>query len=158
MQWLPLDFIPNIFHCGWNGNGAVGGKHKEVKIWPNWIESRHALMPRSQLRHNGCKVFWSHFWISIFLNPNISWSNVFIIIFTFLHWSTRQASCMHLRHRTSLMSTPWSFWTCIFTLGVWKMIWKWHKKSLGLLCQASWLNPKHCTKLYSDNISFVDNF
>ena len=57
MQWLPIDFIPNIFHCGWNGNGAVGGKHKEVKIWPDWIESRHALMPRSQLRHNGCKVF-----------------------------------------------------------------------------------------------------
>ena len=57
MQWLPIDFIPNIFHRGWNGNGAVGGKHKEVKIWPDWIESRHALMPRSQLRHNGFKVF-----------------------------------------------------------------------------------------------------
>ena len=80
----------------------------------------------------------------------------------------RLFSSTHLRHRTGLMSTPWSLWTCIFTLGFWKMMMKkvasWNNfendliKSLGLLCQASWLNPKHCTKLYSDNISFVDNF
>ena len=32
-------------------------------------------------------------------------------------WSTRQANFMHLKHGTSLLSTPWPFWTCIFTSG-----------------------------------------
>ena len=80
----------------------------------------------------------------------------------------RLFSSTDLRHRTGLMSTPWSLWTSIFTLGFWKMMMKkvasWNNfendliKSLGLLCQASWLNPKHCTKLYSDNISLVTIF
>ena len=34
-----------------------------------------------------------------------------------LPWSTQQASSMHLRHGTSLLSTPLPFWTCIITLG-----------------------------------------
>ena len=34
-----------------------------------------------------------------------------------LAWSTQQASSMHLRHGTTLLSTPLLFWTCIITLG-----------------------------------------
>ena len=34
-----------------------------------------------------------------------------------LAWSTQQASSMHLRHETSLLSTPLTFWACIITLG-----------------------------------------
>ena len=31
---------------------------------------------------------------------------------------------MHLRHRSSLLSTPWLFWTCTFTSGIVKMMMK----------------------------------
>ena len=34
-----------------------------------------------------------------------------------LAWSTQQASSMHLRHESSLLSTQLPFWTCIITLG-----------------------------------------
>ena len=33
-------------------------------------------------------------------------------------WSTRQANAMHWRHETSLLITPWPFWTCSFTSGM----------------------------------------
>ena len=32
-------------------------------------------------------------------------------------WSTLQANFIHIRHGTSLLSSPWSFWTCLFTSG-----------------------------------------
>ena len=50
----------------------------------------------------------------------------FVLIFTYylrlwyrskLDWSTQKASSMHLRHGTSLLSTPLPFWTFIITLG-----------------------------------------
>ena len=31
--------------------------------------------------------------------------------------NTLQASSMHLEHETSLLRTPWQYWTCIFTSG-----------------------------------------
>ena len=31
--------------------------------------------------------------------------------------SPLQARIIHLRHKTSLLGTPWPFWTCIFSLG-----------------------------------------
>ena len=47
---------------------------------------------------------------------------VFVIIFTYIAWSTQQASSMHLKHETTLLSTPLPFWTLIITVSKMMMI------------------------------------
>ena len=47
-----------------------------------------------------------------------------VIIQVQTDWSTQQASSLHLRHETTLLSTPLPFGACIITLGKVKMMTK----------------------------------
>ena len=99
---------------------------------PSVLQNMMTVYTISQFRRNIFKLigdqpnWWTEFPFSPFglerVNvKSFSEAQFFIIIFTQvrskLAWSTQQASSMHLKHGTSLLSTPLQFLTCIITIG-----------------------------------------
>ena len=92
-RWLNQNILQCFLYIFFQFQQNFAQKLKSKKIWAIW--SIFLLKP------NYFKKIFNHH----------------LYLLTRQKWSTRQASFMHLRHETSLLSTPWQFWTCIFTSG-----------------------------------------
>ena len=79
---------------------------KYIVLSDQWSNLHFCLNTQSQIILRS-KVLCHHFYLSKVNNTCPNWPGVL----------SRLHSSMHLRHGTSLLSTPLPFWTCIITLG-----------------------------------------
>ena len=123
---VELTFQTKVIHWGVLSTDRVGGRRPKTVPLTTFSVT---IFLHFNLKQN--TVFTTnvgHIWFLFLKNykPNYSKKQrFFIIIFTYLRyytspkwpWSTEQASTVHFRHETSLLSTQWSYWTGISTSG-----------------------------------------